>query len=53
MLAGVGEPLTVERTRILLALRINVLAKGFSGVSLHTLNQYIDAFNGNVQMPSR
>ncbi|CAD5119142.1 DgyrCDS7782 [Dimorphilus gyrociliatus] len=43
--AGVGAPLSPERTRTLLALRINVLAKGFSGISLKTLNQYIDAFN--------
>jgi histidine ammonia-lyase len=27
--AGVGEPLSPERTRMLLALRINVLAKGY------------------------
>ena len=27
--AGTGPPLTLERTRMLLALRINILAKGF------------------------
>lgn len=43
--AGVGHPLTPERTRRLLALRINVLAKGHSGISLKTLQQYIAAFN--------
>jgi len=31
---------------MLLALRINVLAKGYSGISLKTLKQLIDAFNG-------
>ncbi|XP_063068177.1 histidine ammonia-lyase-like [Engraulis encrasicolus] len=45
--AGVGDPLTPERTRMLLALRINVLAKGFSGVSMETLNGIIDAFNAS------
>ena len=43
---GVGPPLSPERTRALLALRINVMAKGFSGISLHVLSHYIDAFNG-------
>ena len=44
--SGVGPPLSPERTRALLALRINVMAKGFSGISLHVLSHYIDAFNG-------
>jgi histidine ammonia-lyase len=43
--AGVGRALSPEKTRMLLALRINVLAKGFSGISLGTLKQLIDAFN--------
>lgn len=43
--AGVGQPLSVERVRMLLALRINILAKGYSGVSPKTLQQLIDAFN--------
>ncbi|XP_077121288.1 histidine ammonia-lyase isoform X3 [Ranitomeya variabilis] len=43
--AGVGKPLSPDRTRMLLALRINVLAKGYSGISLETLRQVIDAFN--------
>ncbi|KAG9330481.1 hypothetical protein JZ751_024215 [Albula glossodonta] len=37
--AGVGSPLSPERTRMLLALRINILAKGHSGVSLETLHR--------------
>lgn len=45
--AGVGDPLSPAQTRRLLALRINVLAKGYSGISLGTLNQYIDAFNAS------
>ncbi|NXX89649.1 HUTH lyase, partial [Centropus bengalensis] len=45
--AGVGKPLSPERTRMLLALRINVLAKGYSGISLETLQQVIEAFNAS------
>uniref|UniRef100_A0A7N6B3B1 Histidine ammonia-lyase n=1 Tax=Anabas testudineus TaxID=64144 RepID=A0A7N6B3B1_ANATE len=45
--AGVGNPLSPERTRMLLALRINVLAKGHSGVSLETLHAMIQAFNAS------
>ncbi|KAL2087350.1 hypothetical protein ACEWY4_016178 [Coilia grayii] len=45
--AGVGVPLTPERTRMLLALRINVLAKGYSGVSMETLNAIVAAFNAS------
>lgn len=43
--AGVGKPLSIQRTRMLLALRINVLAKGFSGISVETLRRVIRAFN--------
>lgn len=42
---GVGEPLTIERTRMLFALRINILSKGFSGISTETLSRMIDIFN--------
>jgi len=45
--AGVGRALKPENTRMLLALRINVLAKGYSGIRLETLKQYIDAFNAS------
>ncbi|KAF1372625.1 hypothetical protein PFLUV_G00267800 [Perca fluviatilis] len=45
--AGVGAPLSVERTRMLLALRINVLAKGYSGVSMETLDAMLKAFNAS------
>ncbi|KAK0130604.1 Histidine ammonia-lyase [Merluccius polli] len=45
--AGVGNPLSPERTRMLLALRINVLAKGYSGISLETLRAMIQAFNAS------
>ncbi len=45
--AGVGPPLSLERVRMLLALRINILAKGYSGVSVKTLLQLIEAFNAS------
>ncbi|KAH0512778.1 Histidine ammonia-lyase [Microtus ochrogaster] len=44
---GVGKPLSPERCRMLLALRINVLAKGYSGISLETLKQVIEVFNAS------
>lgn len=43
--SGTGSPLTVEQTRGLLTLRINVLAKGYSGISRASLEQLIAAFN--------
>ncbi|XP_068242640.1 histidine ammonia-lyase-like [Palaemon carinicauda] len=45
--AGVGDPLSPNKTRMLLALRINILAKGNSGVSLTVLKQMIEAFNAS------
>ncbi|KAF1336438.1 Histidine ammonia-lyase, partial [Globisporangium splendens] len=43
--SGTGEPLSPSQTRMLLALRINVLSKGHSGIRVETLKQLIDAFN--------
>lgn len=43
--SGTGSPLTIEQTRGLMVLRINVLAKGYSGISRQTLEQLIEAFN--------
>ncbi|MBV96722.1 Leukotriene A-4 hydrolase, partial [Eschrichtius robustus] len=45
--SGVGKPLIPERCRMLLALRVNVLAKGYSGISLETLKQVIEVFNAS------
>ncbi|XP_013407515.1 histidine ammonia-lyase [Lingula anatina] len=45
--AGVGPPLSPERTRMLLALRINVMAKGHSGMSRKSMGHFIDAFNAS------
>ncbi|VDN52310.1 unnamed protein product [Dracunculus medinensis] len=43
--SGYGKPLSPTLTRTMLALRINVLAKGHSGISLENLQKMIDAFN--------
>ena len=43
--AGVGAPLGEEETRALMLLRANVLAKGFSGVRLETLELLVELLN--------
>lgn len=45
--SGTGEPLSPAQTRMLLALRINVLAKGHSGIRVETLRQLLAAFNND------
>jgi histidine ammonia-lyase len=45
---GVGAPLSVEETRVLILLRANVIAKGFSGARLETLEQLILMLNRGV-----
>jgi len=53
--AGVGDPLPVPVVRATMALRANVLAKGFSGIRLETLERLIDVLNRGVHphVPSR
>jgi histidine ammonia-lyase len=53
--AGVGEPLPVPVVRAAMALRANVLAKGFSGIRLETLERLVDLLNHRVHplVPSR
>ena len=53
--AGVGDPLPVPAVRALMALRANVLAKGFSGVRLSTLEALIAMLNVRVhpRIPAR
>lgn len=43
--SGVGDYLSTKHVRMLMALRINVLAKGYSGISAETLKSVVDAFN--------
>ena len=53
--AGVGDPLPVPVVRATMALRANVLAKGFSGIRLETLDALIALLNAGVHpvVPSR
>ena len=45
---GVGNNLSEEETRAIMLLRINVLAKGHSGIRLSTLNSLISMLNKGV-----
>jgi histidine ammonia-lyase len=53
--AGVGEPLSTRAVRAMMALRANVLAKGFSGIRRATIETLIAALNAGVHpiVPSR
>jgi histidine ammonia-lyase len=53
--AGVGPPLAVREVRASMALRANVLAKGYSGIRLETLDALIALLNRGVHpvVPSR
>ena len=53
--AGVGEPLPIPVVRATMALRANVLAKGYSGIRLETLELLVELLNRRVHpvVPSR
>ena len=53
--AGVGDPLPARTVRAAMALRANVLAKGFSGIRSETLQALIALLNRSVHpyVPSR
>ncbi|MEW6322019.1 MAG: histidine ammonia-lyase [Acidobacteriota bacterium] len=53
--AGVGEPLPVRDVRAAMALRANVLAKGYSGIRPGTLDALVEMLNRGVHpvVPSR
>jgi histidine ammonia-lyase len=53
--AGLGDPLPARTVRATMALRVNVLAKGFSGISVETLEALIALLNAGVHpyVPSR
>jgi histidine ammonia-lyase len=53
--AGLGEPLPPRTVRATMALRANVLAKGFSGIRVETLDAFIALLNHAVhpRVPSR
>lgn len=43
--SGIGDYLSTKHVRMIMALRINVLAKGYSGISVESLDTVINAFN--------
>lgn len=45
---NVGEPYSISITRAIMLLRINVLAKGYSGIRLHTLQTLVKMLNSGV-----
>lgn len=45
---GVGEPYPVEVVRAMIALRVNALAKGYSGIRLETLALLVEMLNRGV-----
>jgi histidine ammonia-lyase len=45
---GVGKILSIPETRAVMLLRINVLAKGHSGIRLNTLQTLIDMLNAGI-----
>jgi histidine ammonia-lyase len=53
--AGIGSPLPARTVRATMALRANVLAKGFSGISLATLDALVALLNAGVhpRVPAR
>src|SRR3954468_19540190 len=53
--AGLGDPLPDRAVRATMALRANLLAKGFSGISVETLEALIALLNSGVHpyVPSR
>jgi len=46
--SGVGKPLSREVVRALMLLRINTLAKGYSGIRLETLETIVEMLNKGV-----
>lgn len=46
--AGIGENLSDQTVRFILALKINSLARGYSGVKLRTIEALIKLFNARV-----
>jgi histidine ammonia-lyase len=53
--AGLGDPLPARAVRATMALRANVLAKGFSGIRVETLEALVALLNAGVhpRVPSR
>ena len=45
---SLGDPLTEETVRAIMLLRVNALAKGFSGIRLETVNTLVEMLNKGV-----
>lgn len=45
---GVGEPIDIELSKLMLILKVHALSKGFSGVQLHTVERIIWHIDNNV-----
>lgn len=45
---GVGDPLSIEVVRAMMALRINALVKGYSGIRLSTILKLMELLNKNI-----
>jgi len=45
---GVGDPLPIETVRAMMALRINALIKGYSGIRLETIIKMVEYLNLNI-----
>ncbi|MDR1379044.1 MAG: histidine ammonia-lyase [Synergistaceae bacterium] len=45
---GVGTPYPVDVTRAIMLLRVNTLSRGYSGISLATLNGLVKLLNANI-----
>ena len=52
---GVGEPISIPLTRGMLALRINTLVKGYSGVRMELIEYLVNVFNLGIfsKVPSQ
>ena len=53
--AGVGDPISDEESRGMMALRINTLATGYSGIRVNTLMTLVEMLNRGIipQIPSK
>lgn len=45
---GVGDPLSIEETRAMMLLRLNVLAQGYSGARDEVLDQLVEMLNRGI-----
>ncbi|MDO9628680.1 MAG: histidine ammonia-lyase [Acholeplasmataceae bacterium] len=45
---GVGDPLPIETVRAMMALRINALIKGYSGIRIETIVKMVEYLNSNI-----